>query len=286
MPPANSGFHHIAVGDITVTALNDGMLQGAFEVITGAPHDEAEAMLRASHRVIPPKLTVNAFLIRKGGHVTLVDTGSGALMGPTLGLLPARLAAIGVAPDTVNTVLMTHLHIDHVAGLADADGHALFPNAELVMHEAEAAFWLDGEIDAGAPDAFRQAAGLARSMTAPYAGRIRRAGAGSVLPGVMLHPLPGHTPGHSGFLVEDGGDAVLIWGDIVHLPGLQFARPEIGVVFDADPAMAVATRARALDMAATDRLRIAGMHLDFPTFAHVVRDGAGGYAAVPEVWLP
>jgi hypothetical protein len=71
----------------------------------------------------------------------------------------------------------------------------------------------------------------------------------------------------------------------VHLPGVQFARPDAGMGFDVDGALAIATRRRIFDMAATDRLRVAGMHLDFPAFGHVVRDGSG-YRFVPEMWLP
>ena len=96
---------------------------------------------------------------------------------------------------------------------------------------------------------------------------------------------PGHTPGHSGWIVSSGGDSMLIWGDVVHVPGVQFARPEAGMVFDVDVEQGRASRARAFDMAATDRLRVAGMHLDFPTFGHVMRAGRG-YAFVPEVWTP
>ncbi|RUZ38790.1 MBL fold metallo-hydrolase, partial [Mesorhizobium sp. M7A.F.Ca.CA.001.15.1.1] len=93
----------------------------------------------------------------------------------------------------------------------------------------------------------------------------------------------GHTPGHTGWLIESGGDSVMIWGDIVHMPHLQFTAPQAATILDIDRDLAVATRRRALDMAAADRLRVAGIHLDFPAFGHVERRG-GGYAFVPEVW--
>src|SRR6202035_2854822 len=100
---------------------------------------------------------------------------------------------------------------------------------------------------------------------------------GQSVPGITAVPAPGHTPGHTGWLVASGGDALLIWGDVVHLPGLQFAHPDAGMVFDVDGALAIVTRRRIMDMAATDRLRVTGMHMDFPGFGHVVRSG-GAYA--------
>jgi len=126
---------------------------------------------------------------------------------------------------------------------------------------------------------------LARRVLEAYRGRVREVAAGEVLPGVTVVPAPGHTPGHSGWLVASGGESLLIWGDVVHMPGVQFARPGAGMGFDIDGAQAIATRLRLMDMAATDRLLVAGMHLDFPAFGHVARAGES-YAFIPEVWMP
>jgi glyoxylase-like metal-dependent hydrolase (beta-lactamase superfamily II) len=283
MSQANAGFYHIKVGDIIVTALNDGLFEASTGFLLGIEPEEAEAALLAGCRTVPPLFTVNAFLIQTGSHVALVDTGASKVMGPTLGLLPDRLAAIGVDAAAIDTVLLTHLHGDHIAGLADADGAAVFPNAKLVMSAAEAGFWLDEETAAKAPDAAKSSFALAGKMTAPYRDRITLATEGDVLPGVAITALPGHTPGHSGFLVSSGGASLLIWGDIVHVPSIQFARPEVGLRFDSDPALANTTRDRALDMAATDKIMVAGMHLDFPAFGNVVRAGSA-YAFVPAQW--
>jgi glyoxylase-like metal-dependent hydrolase (beta-lactamase superfamily II) len=285
MQGENSGYHHFKLGDITVTALNDAVFAASTDVLTGVSPEDAEAMLSATHRKLPPHITINAFLIRTGSNIALVDTGISDLWGPVGGGVARNMAALGVAPGDVDTVLMTHLHGDHVGALADASGAATFPNAELVVGETEAKYWADPAVEATAPERLKESIALARRMIAPYANRTRRAGPGEVLPGIHLHPLPGHTPGHSGYLVQSGREALLIWGDVVHLPGLQFARPQIGVMYDTDGAMAAETRTRAMDMAATDGLRVAGMHLDFPAFAHVARAG-DGFVAVPEVWMP
>jgi len=106
-----------------------------------------------------------------------------------------------------------------------------------------------------------------------------------VLPGVKAVALYGHTPGHTGFMISSGGQTLFMWTDVVHLPGLQLAHPEAGLAFDVDGEQGKASRLRALDMAASDRLMVAGIHLDFPTFGHVRRAG-GGYAFEPMVWSP
>lgn len=282
------GVHHFAIGHVVVTALNDGMIGDAtfnfFNLVTNLPKDAAEALHRAAFRAVPPRLAVNAFLLHLADRIVLVDGGCGDAMGPTVGRLAANLAAMGVGPDDIGTILATHLHPDHVGGLVDGSGRATFPNAELVVHAADATYWSDDTVLAQATDEQdRQFVLLARATLAAYRDRTRTVTGGQVLPGVTAVPAPGHTPGHTGWLVASGSETLLIWGDIVHLPGVQFAHPEAGMVFDVDGAQAIATRKRIMDMTATDRLRVAGMHLDFPCFGHVVRAGSS-YAFVPEVW--
>ena len=279
------GVHHRSVGEVLVTALNDGMFEASFDWLTHIDPAEPPALHAASFRAIPPRITINAFLAQLGERLVLVDSGSGASMGPSLGRLAENLAAMGVAPDTIDTVLLTHLHPDHVGGLVDAAGNALLANAELIVHAAEPAFWQDDAVLAQASEENRGFIQLARGVLDAYRGRVRTIAAGEGLPGITAVPAPGHTPGHTGWMIASGGDSLLIWGDIVHLPGVQFARPGAGMGFDIDGAQAIATRQRIMDMAATDRLLVAGMHLDFPAFGHLARAG-DGYAFIPEVWTP
>jgi glyoxylase-like metal-dependent hydrolase (beta-lactamase superfamily II) len=104
-----------------------------------------------------------------------------------------------------------------------------------------------------------------------------------VSPGVTSMPLHGHTPGHSGYMIASGNDSLLIWGDIVHVPDIQIPRPEVTIEFDTDPPAAAATRKRVLDMVTKDRQLVAGMHMHFPGFAHVVKRG-DEYMMLPEPW--
>lgn len=279
------GVHHRKLGEIVVTALNDGVIDAAFEWLAGMPAGEAEKLHVAGFRAVPPRVTINAFLLHMPDKLVLVDAGCGGAMGPTVGRLAGNLAVMGVAPGDVDAIVATHLHPDHVGGLLDDSGRAVFPNAELIVHAAEPRFWNDDTNFAAASEQDRQFVELARATMRAYGNRMREIADGEVLPGISAVPEPGHTPGHTGWLIASGGDSLLIWGDVVHMPGVQFARPEIGVGFDVDGAQAIASRRRIFDMAATDRLCVSGMHLDFPAFGHVAREGAG-YRFVPEVWLP
>jgi glyoxylase-like metal-dependent hydrolase (beta-lactamase superfamily II) len=167
------------------------------------------------------------------------------------------------------------LHRDHSNGLIDEAGRAVFPNAEIVLHEEEARFYLDRTFTAADPERWRQGAEEARRNTAPYRDRMRRIREGEVLPGVTPVLLPGHTPGHTGWMLQSRGERLLIWGDIIHIAAIQIPRPDAALVFDVDADLARLTRRRTFDWVADERLTVAGAHLDFPGFGTIVRDGNG-----------
>lgn len=262
------------IGDIEITALGDGPFPAPLDSFVEFDRTEIE---RLTGRGIAEKiiLPVNSYLLKLGTKWALVDTGCGPTMGPELGQLPKALAGFGVAPDAIDHVLLTHIHPDHAMGLADAAGNAVFPNAELIVHEQEAAFWLDQDAASGASQRIRRNIGKAKTVTAPYRDRMRWVRDGEALPGITATLLAGHTPGHTGWLIHSGADGVLIWGDVVHLPAVQVPRPEAALVFDVDPQAARTTRRRTFDRVAADRLRVAGAHLDFPGFGYIERHGTG-----------
>jgi glyoxylase-like metal-dependent hydrolase (beta-lactamase superfamily II) len=207
-------------------------------------------------------------------------------MAATGGKLFENLATAGVPPASIDTVLLTHMHPDHSNGLTDAAGKPFFAAAELAMHEAEHRFWHDDAAMAKADDTSRQRNFIAgRSQVAPYAQRLRLFSGGEVFPGVTAMPFPGHTPGHTGYLVASGGESLLIWGDIIHLPEIQVQHPEVTMTFDIDPVQAAATRARVFDMVATDGQAVAGMHMHFPGLLHLAKQG-GGYRLLTDGWYP
>ena len=279
------GFYHRRIGDIVVTALSDGYLDGTVDVMQNISGDDATALLTGAFR--PGRRTsVNCYLIYAAGRLALVETGSGDYLLPTAGKLHENLKAAGVNPADIDTVILTHMHPDHSAGLTNPKtGEKLFPNAELVVHENEPKHWQD---DAAMNAAPQRAQDLyfrcAREQMAPYHNRMKTwTTATDVFPGVRSMPLHGHTPGHSGYMVSSGKDSLLIWGDIIHVPEVQIPRPEVTMAFDTDPHMAAATRTRTFDMVTNDRQLIAGMHVHFPGFAHMARSG-DGYIMLPEPW--
>jgi len=152
------------------------------------------------------------------------------------------------------------------------------------MHEAEWAYWHDDAAMARADETSRERNfQAARGQAAPYRDRLRLFKGGEVFPGVSAMPFPGHTPGHTGYMVASGNDSLLVWGDIVHVPEIQVPRPEVTMAFDVDPAQAEATRRRVFDMVWTDKQALTGMHLHFPGHARLLRRD-GGYALLPEAW--
>ena len=278
------GVYHRRVGDIVVTAISDGFLDGTVELMSNIVPDEARRILTESFR--PARRTsVNAFLIYSAGRLALMETGSGNYLQPTAGKVMANLKAAGVDPSGIETVLLTHMHPDHSAGLTDmTTGKRNYPNAELVMHEKEPEHWFDDAKMARGTDRERKLFFQAgREQVAPYKDRWRLFKDGEVFPGVTAIPRPGHTPGHTTFMISSGHEQLLIWGDTVHVPEVQTARPEVCMEVDTDQDAAAVSRRKVFDMVATDRLLVTGMHLHYPGFAHLVREGSG-YRLIPEFW--
>lgn len=280
------GAQRFGVGDRTVTALLDGGFALDPTLLMGIDEEGYEAAMRAAFRDPETYRTaVNAFLVDAPEGVALIDAGSGAAMGPDFGRVPANLEAAGVAAQDVTTLVATHLHPDHVGGAVEPDGAARFPNAELVVHEADRAFWTDPAARDAAPEPVRPFFDLAVAVVEAYSDRLRIVqGEEEVAPGLTTMPLPGHTPGHMGVMLDAGGGAgLLFWADIVHVPPVQLAMPQVSVSFDSDAARAAETRAALLDRVAADRLMIAGAHMAFPGLAHIEAAG-DGYRAIPAAY--
>jgi glyoxylase-like metal-dependent hydrolase (beta-lactamase superfamily II) len=259
------------VGATTVTALSDGYFDLDFDLFQGLDAADGETLLRGAGRRSPPRIPVNAFLVERTGKRILVDTGCGAHLGPTVNRLQGALAAAGVNGAAVDAVLCTHIHPDHTNGLVDSSGAPAFPNADVYVHKDDAAFWLNDENRERARDPLKIQFDWAKEAFAPYRGRLHLTSPGEVLPGVEAIALPGHTPGHCGYVVHSHGEALLIWGDAVHSISIQTARPEVAFAADVNGDTARETRRRLFDQVACDRLLITGMHVDFPGFGYITR---------------
>jgi glyoxylase-like metal-dependent hydrolase (beta-lactamase superfamily II) len=277
------GVYHRKVGDIVVTAISDGYDDGNLEFLRNVDLGRVHDLLVGAFRPVR-RVSINAFLVRTKAGAVLIDTGAGGNLGPTSGWLVRNLAAAGLAPTDIVAILLTHMHPDHSAGLTNMQtGKAIYPNAELVMHEAELRYWLDDAELARASERTKPFFEGSRVQIAPYKARTRLFSTGEVMPGIFAMPIPGHTPGHTGYVISSGGEQLLIWGDVVHIPEIQIPLPDAGTYYDVDYEQARQTRKRIFDQAVSDRLLVAGMHLHYPGFHQLAREG-DGYVLHAEAW--
>lgn len=280
---ASAGFFRMPLGKVTVVALSDGSFTlPASQLMVEARKGEVADALAKAHLGDKVPTSVNAFLVDTGDKRILIDTGSGAFLGATLGQVNAHLQAAGYRADQIDEVLITHLHADHVGGLID-HGTMVYPNAIVRVDARERKFWEDrgnaGKVDASVEATFDAVA----TALKPYetVGHVIPFKSGDTVgPGITALGEPGHTVGHTGYRVESDGKVLLVWGDLVHLAVAQFPDPKVTIHFDSTPADAVRTREKALSAASKSGYLVAGAHIAFPGI------GTVGKAATGYTWIP
>ncbi|EDX9717225.1 MBL fold metallo-hydrolase [Salmonella enterica subsp. salamae] len=271
-------FTSCQVGDFLVTVLNDGTMSASLDLLSGIETFDAEAIQQNAGIVEPDNIHINCYLIRGRGRIILVDTGTGG-QNKAGGQLKTNLAAAGVSPDDVDTVLLTHGHPDHIGGLLDAQGLPVYKNAELYLHTLEAEYWWNDEKQEMVNERGKRNFRLARRTLDAYAQRVHFFTGDEITEGILPVWLPGHTPGHTGFRIGSGDNSLLIWGDIVHYPHIQLTKPTVSILFDCDPIQAADTREKVLKHVVREKLMIAGMHLG-PTGFATVSMAENGYRIV------
>jgi glyoxylase-like metal-dependent hydrolase (beta-lactamase superfamily II) len=298
VPPAGAqapGFYRYKVGSYECTSINDGArsfpLPATF--VTNVAKEEALAAAEAAYM---PKgmVTVpfNPQLINTGSKLVLIDSGNGiANFEPTKGAVGRtlqNLAAAGVDANSIDVVLLSHLHPDHTNGIRAADGSMAYPNAEIMVPAKDWEFWTSEENAAKAQSS---------EMMKNYFANVKKVYAGieskvtkydwgkEVAPGITSIAAPGHTPGHTAFAVASGDSKILIQSDVTNIPELFLRNPDWHIAFDVDPVLAQETRHKFYDMAAAEKATVVGFHFTFPSIGHVEKDGTK-YRLIPSAWNP
>jgi glyoxylase-like metal-dependent hydrolase (beta-lactamase superfamily II) len=276
------GYFRMMLGDFEVTPLNDGTVDLPVDQLLKQKPELTKAELAQSGLKLPLETSDNAFLINTGSKLVLVDTGAGALFGPTLGKLVANLKAAGYQPEQVDEIYITHFHGDHVGGLV-SQGKLVFPNATVRAAKAESDFWLSEENMNKAPADKKGFFQGAMGAVGPYvkAGHFKPfEGNVELVPGIRANAEHGHTPGHTTYVVESRGQKLVLIGDLIHVAAVQMEHPAVTIGFDSDEKAAEAARLREFDAAAKGGYLIGGAHLQFPGVGHLRAEGKG-YRWVP-----
>jgi glyoxylase-like metal-dependent hydrolase (beta-lactamase superfamily II) len=282
------GFYRYKVGDIEVTAIHDGFarrpLEGFIRNAELAQVQQAAQEAFLPNDVLP--ITFTTLVLQNNGRLTLIDTGNGDMGAPTSGHWMRNFRAAGFDPARVDTVVISHFHGDHINGLRLKDGTAVFPKAEVMVPAAEWDFWMDDARMNQAPEGMKAAFQGARRVFGPIAKDVKRYEAGKeVVTGLTSVAAPGHTPGHTAFMLSSGAGKLMVMSDITNHPALFVRNPDWSVVFDMDADQARATRRKMLDMAAAERAQVAFYHAPFPATGHIAKDG-NGFRFVPIQWNP
>jgi glyoxylase-like metal-dependent hydrolase (beta-lactamase superfamily II) len=273
------GFYRLKVGDLEVTSLYDGGAQFDTNWLRGTQAVMADIGNTLQKRPHFLDVTDWGFLVNTGKRLILVDAGAGEWWGGgALGRLGTNLHRAGYTPEQVDLVLLTHMHSDHIGGLSTRDGKRVFPNADVYVAKAENDFWLSPEIAAKAPKEAQEFFQSAKAISAPYikAGKWHTfSGSDEIAEGIKTVPLPGHTPGHTGYEFSSKGQKILFWGDIIHALSAQIKHPEVSVVFDINGDAAAATRESLMPVLAEEGALIAGGHLPFPGLGRLHKEESG-----------
>ena len=271
------GWFRMKLGSFEVTALNDGIFKLPVDQLLQTP--DAGLVIRRLQEAylgIPVDTSVNTYLIHTGEKLVMIDTGHAGQGGAPTGLMLAHLKASGYSPEQVDEIYITHFHGDHINGLTDKDGKAVFPNATVRADQRESGFWLG---DASkAPEGARGSMANAQRVLKPYleAGRYKPFdGATELVKGVRAVPTYGHTPGHSIYVVQSGADKLVLWGDLMHVAAVQFKNPEVTIQFDSDPKAAAPQRMAQYKDAAAGGYFVGVTHVSFPGIGKLRADGSG-----------
>ena len=275
-------FYRFKVGAIEATVVSDGILplgdpSGAF---LGTPKEEISKMLTDSF--LDPKnivLEQNVLVLNTGDRVVVFDNGMGSspMFGPTTGKLLANLKAAGIDPKDVDALVITHAHCDHCWGTVGDDGKPNYPNAQIYLSQADFDFWTDEKkLGMKDPAYMKPFVEGARKNLLPVRDRIQFIKDGQeFLPGIQAISAPGHTIGHTVFMITSEGKTLAAIGDLTHHQVLLLEKPRLEFAYDTDPKQSAGTRVKILDMLAAQRIPMIAYHFPWPGIGNVAKAGDG-----------
>jgi glyoxylase-like metal-dependent hydrolase (beta-lactamase superfamily II) len=271
-------WYRFKIGDIEATVVSDGFL-GPFPLAASfypqVRKEDVDALVKGEF-LSPEQFIIqeNCLVLNTGDQLALIDTGRGAYaqFGEGGGRLAKNLEAAGVNAEDIDVVILSHAHLDHVSGIIGEGNKRFFPNAQIAVSQPEFDFWTD-EGKESATGIMKLFVDSARANLLPNKDRLVLVEDGKeIIKGVQAISTPGHTPGHTSYVLSSSGRTLLYTGDIAHSL-FQFKHPEWAVSFDIDPAAASATRKRVMDMATSENMAVMTYHLPFPGIGHIARDG-------------
>lgn len=285
LPRRALAVNSLEAGSARLDMVSDGNLVLPFDSTLEQLPTEFLAELRAryglSDQMTPP---CNHTLLRDGDRTVLFDVGAGFDFMPSAGMLPDTLDEMGVAPEDITHLVITHAHPDHIWGLLDDFDEPFLPNAQIIMGRAEWDYWMDPDtIDTIGAERQSFAVGAARRLEIVADQVILIEDGTEVVPGVQAVASPGHTPGHMSYQVQLGGQGVLVTGDAIGNGHIAFERPEFASSSDQDPQMGAASRVALLDRITADDLLVAGFHVHDGGLGRAEKLADGGYRFNPEV---
>ncbi len=274
-----AGFYRFTLGDFEITALHDGQVNREIttQLVPNVPLEDVIKLMDS--QFIPTKPATSQFntmVVNTGSKLVLIDAGFANNGAPTTGQMAANMAAAGIAPAQIDTVLVSHFHPDHINGLRTKEGQLVYPNAEIIVPSRDVAHYLDEAKMNAAPEAARGAFQVARRVFMPNFKDVKQAEWGKEwAPGINAIQSDGHTPGHTSFVIASGGKTLMVVGDASNDPRVFARMPDWHLGFDLDKAQAVTTRRKLLDMAAADKMQVTFYHAAFPSTGFVAKNSNG-----------
>jgi glyoxylase-like metal-dependent hydrolase (beta-lactamase superfamily II) len=282
---ATPGWYRMRLGQFEVTALSDGTLELPVDkIFTKVNPSRIRSLLSRAYLSNEVVLPINAFLVNTGTRLVLIDTGTGTsqMFGSKLGRLLFNLRASGYLPEQVDEIYVTHMHTDHIGGLM-RDGNPGFTNATVRADVREADFYLSQSKMDAAPADEKEDFASAMAIFKPYiAGKKFKPfdGETELTPGIRAVPAPGHTPGHTIYVIESQGERMVVWGDLMHVAAIQFPQPSATTPTDWNTKQSAQQRRTNFADVAKNGFYVAAAHVAFPGIGKLRTEG-DGYAWVP-----